>query len=232
MQRMDSLRTALADQGRLPPGEGLAQLVAYVALLVERPGPNLTAARGFDEAWSVLVEPSLGIVAAWDAERPPRCVVDLGSGNGFPGLAAAAWWPEARIVLVERRRAKAAAIGELLGRLGRTGIDVFSEDARDVPLGHPDLAGSADLVAVRAVATIALATKWAAPLLAPGGRVVHWKTAKTPAEERAEGLRVAQALGLRPLPDVPSAQGAASSRRLVLFERPPPKQARQPGGGT
>jgi 16S rRNA (guanine527-N7)-methyltransferase len=197
---------------------GQARLAAYLAALLEvGRGLNLTAARDADAALKVLLGPSLAVQAAWPPDRPPVFALDLGSGNGFPGVVVAARWPTARVLLVERRAKKANAIADCADRAGMRNVEVLALDARELPRQRPDLAGALDLVTVRAVGPLGRATRMAAGLIAPGGRVIHWKTQDLDAAERDEGARVARAAGLVVLADVP---GTAPGSVLVPYERP------------
>jgi hypothetical protein len=71
------------------------------------------------------------------------------------------------------------------------------------------------------VADLAPTTKEAAPWLAPGGRIVHWKASGLDPAERAAGLSLAKGHGLRAVEDLEfHVPGAKLPRRLVVYERP------------
>ncbi len=194
------------------------RLVAYTqALLATNRQINLTAAQTTEQAHEILVVPSLGVAVAWDLVDPPRVAVDLGSGNGFPGVAVATLWPGCRVVLVERRQKKARAIAACLLEAGIDNARAIGCDAREIKNEAPDLLRGADLVTVRAVGSLADATALAAPLLADGGRLVHWKRATVTAAERQAGAAAARHAGLDVLPDIaqPVAEGI-----LIVYARP------------
>ena len=202
--------------GRSLGDEALDRLAAYVhALLARARGLNLTAATDEASALDVLVRPSLFVAAAWTRPDPPRIALDLGSGNGFPGVVVAALWPRASVYLVERRRKKAHAISDCLTSVGFRNAEAFAFDVRELSREQPELEGFVDLVTVRAVGPLGATTRLAGNLLAPGGRIVHWKGADLEGAEREEGERVARAMGLACLPDVEHDDG-----RLVVYERP------------
>lgn len=206
------------DAPRRPAPDEAARLLVYVQRLVDHPRPNLTAARSVEDAVRVLVVPSLAVAEAWPPMRPaPRLVVDIGSGNGFPGLAAAALWPTARVHLVERRQRKAAALAEHVAAGGFADrVTVHAADARELLTEVHGLVAAADLVLVRAVGPMGDTTRLAAPFVAPGGRLVHWKGPGLGREELAEGRRVAAGLGLVEGPT----QSGEGERTLRVFERP------------
>ncbi len=180
-----------------------ARIAAYVEALLEIGAHvNLTAAASPGAARDILVEPSLAIALAWNEAEPPRVAVDIGSGNGFPGVAVAALWPACRVVLVERRQKKARAIQACLDAAGITNAAAVGCDARELKHDHADLLGATDLVTLRAVTSLEDGNRLAAPLLAPGGRVVHWKRPGLIEREGDAGDRSAHTLGLTRAPDV------------------------------
>jgi 16S rRNA (guanine527-N7)-methyltransferase len=202
------------------PSSAADVLVAYVeAVLAEGEHVNLTGARSLDAALPVLALDSMPVVSA--AGGRPRLVVDVGSGNGLPGVAAALAWPEATVLLVERRGKKAAAIGRCLAATGIANALPVPCDSRELSRARPDVPGRVDLVTARAVSSLDAVLRDAVPWLAPGGRCLHWKPAAVDPAERAAADDVARAAGLRPLPDHPfEVPGLASARCVVRHERP------------
>jgi 16S rRNA (guanine527-N7)-methyltransferase len=185
------------------------RLAAYAdALLALNRKINLTAARDPTQMLEVLLLPSLGVQVTWPPERAaPSRIVDLGSGNGFPGVAAAVLWPRAEVLLVERRKKKARAIGSCLAQAGIGNARALGCDAREIRQRRPDVLGAVDLVTLRAVGPLAETTALAAPLLAPGGRVVHWKGENLQPDEREAGAVAARTLGLSVEQAVPQPDG-------------------------
>ena len=215
------------------PEAAVATLVRYVeAVLAENEHVNLTGAKTLDAALDVLALDSLPVVSAWPSDDvrgrgAPRAAVDLGTGNGLPGVAVALAWPTCRVVLVERRAKKADAVLRCLAATGIGNAETIDCDGRELLARRPALRSAVDLVTVRAVGDLAPTTKEAAPWLAPGGRIVHWKPGNLDPAERAAGRRAAESLGLVEIPDVEFRIGdAASSRRLVIYEKPAPGRGR------
>ena len=198
--------------------DALERLTAYAeALLRLNQEINLTAARRPEQMLEVLLLPSLGVGAAWTADTPPTSVLDLGSGNGFPGIAAAVLWPGAEVVMVERRAKKARAITTCLEAAGVTNAHALACDAREVKNECSRLMGAMDLVTVRAVGPLDDTTALAFPFLAPGGRVVHWKGVTLTTAERGTGAEAARGLGLEVLDDVEQPGGRGL---FVSYGRP------------
>lgn len=103
---------------------------------------------------------------------PPRAVVDLGSGAGLPGLVLAERWGDARLLLVDAHRRRAAFLDHAVGALGLTSrVTVAAERAET--LGRaPLLRGSFDLVAARGFGRPSVAAECGAPFLQVGGALV------------------------------------------------------------
>lgn len=145
------------------------------AMLEENTRVNLTAIRDPEHALWLHAVDSLAVLRAID--ELPRAVFDLGTGNGFPGVAAAAAWPDARVVLCDRTRKKVDAVGRALERAGIRAEPLWL-DAGQVRAQRPELLGAFDAVLARAVADPLTVARTALPLLAPGGRLVLWLTAE------------------------------------------------------
>jgi 16S rRNA (guanine527-N7)-methyltransferase len=62
--------------------------------------------------------------------EPHQQVVDIGSGNGFPGIAIGIYHPDVRLILLERSRRKAVFLEEAVAQLGLNATIVCS-DAKD-----------------------------------------------------------------------------------------------------
>src|SRR5207253_3232709 len=73
-----------------------------------------------------------------------HCVIDLGSGAGFPGLPLAIWSPTTKVTLIESQNKKAIFLKEAIRTMGLKNAEVFAGRGEDYP-------AKADLVAFRAV---------------------------------------------------------------------------------
>ena len=120
---------------------------------------NLTGARTPEERVATLVAPVLPLVAL----VPEGTVLDLGSGNGSPGLVLAILRPALEMTLVEPRMRRVAFLREATRVTGRADVKVFRGRHDEYP------GPAARTVLVRAL-TLALADL--ARLTLPGGLVM------------------------------------------------------------
>jgi 16S rRNA (guanine527-N7)-methyltransferase len=151
-------RAALEALGLAPPA--LGRLAAYLdTLALWSARVNLTGARDPEERVRLLVK---DVVAAGALPAPGR-LVDVGSGNGSPGLVLALLRDDLEVTLLEPRARRWAFLREAARAAGRGGIVV--ERRR-----HDGFAGpAAPTVTLRA---LALPLGELRHLVAPGGRVI------------------------------------------------------------
>lgn len=202
--------TVLATEYGLPTGAA-QQLDAALAALASSPisMSSVTAPR---DAADVHVADSL-VALALPSLRDALRIADLGAGAGFPGLVLAIALPAASVALVESVAKKCAFLRAAVEAAGVPNVAVVCRRAEEWGEG----AGRHDLVTARAVAPLPTLLEYAAPLLAPGGRLVAWKGRRDAGEE-ADGRAAAAALGLREVDVVRVTPFAgAGDRHLHLY---------------
>lgn len=220
------------------PDAAIGKLLDYLALLSKWNAVyNLTAVR---EPRAMLVQhllDSLAIVAPLAArgaapgnggestaaestgaegeppgsDAPYRCVVDVGSGGGLPGIVLAIVWPRTRIHLVEPVGKKAAFLRQCAVELALAHVEVHASRVEELQLG-PALAP--DLILCRAFASLPDFVSGIEALVGPSTLVAAMKGV-VPRDEIAAlggGWSVAEILPLQvPLLD--------AERHLLLLER-------------
>ena len=107
-------------------------------------------------------------------------VVDVGSGNGAPGLPLALALPDREFVLVEAERRKCAFLEAHAPANARVVWGRVEEQPSDW----------AGVATAKALAPPPVAAEWCLPLLRPGGIAILW------AGETADRDRVARVAGL------------------------------------
>lgn len=112
-------------------------------------------------------------VAALGELRSGDRLLDLGSGGGLPGLVLAAAWPEAEVVLLDRRQKRTDFLELAVRRLGFDHVEVWCRDAADVV---DEITVGAlppfDVVTARGFGPPAWTLTTARNCLSPAGRIV------------------------------------------------------------
>ena len=163
------------------------RLLAYLdAMLLLNEHINLTAVRDREQA---VVLHALDSLAFARTGLHPRHALDLGTGNGFPGVAIATLHPGASVVLMDRTGKKVRAIGSCLVSTKFDGVETLQLDAQQAPALRKELRHAFDLVTARAVGKPELLAELAEPLTRPGGHLVLWLDADADAKERLGAFR-------------------------------------------
>lgn len=151
-------REALAALGL--EGQALSRLAAYLDTLAAwSPRVNLTGARTPAERVQLLVG---DVLAAVSLPEPGR-LIDVGSGNGSPGLVLALLRDDLEVTLLEPRTRRWAFLREAARAAGRSGVRVLRL-RHDACPGPP-----ARTVTLRA---LSLPLEELLRLVEPGGRIV------------------------------------------------------------
>jgi 16S rRNA (guanine527-N7)-methyltransferase len=159
-----------------------ARLLAYLdAMLQVNEHINLTAVRDREQA--VVLHALDGLAFAQSGLRP-RHVLDIGTGNGFPGVAVATLHPGASVVLMDRTGKKVRAVGTCLVTAKFDGVETLNLDAQQAPSLRRELRHASYVLTARAVGKPELLAELADPLLRPGGHLVLWLDAGADAPER------------------------------------------------
>jgi len=223
-----SVEVRLAELERrfgLPDGavERLTRLLGLVAAEPIAITSVRDPARGVD----VHVADSLAALEV-DGVRDATRVADLGAGGGFPGLVLAVALPAATVTLVESERRKCEFLARAAADIGVPNVAVVNARAESWPAGIR----AHDLVTARALAPLTVLVEYAAPLLAPGGRLCAWKGRRDGAEER-DGAAAAALLGMSPpMPWAVTGVRGADERHLYLSSKvatTPDGYPRRPG---
>jgi 16S rRNA (guanine527-N7)-methyltransferase len=195
-----------------------AALERYIALVAAAP-VSVTAIRGAAALRAELVDDALSAVpVVGDAVVGP--VVDVGSGNGSPGVPIAVHYG-ASVTLLESVARKVRFLEEVVADLGIQAAVVCErseEHGRGAGRDHYQLA------LARALAPPDVATELVLPLVAPGGRAVLW----TASAQLDAVDRVAAALGGERVAVHPT----SGDRQLVVIAKrtaTPDRFPRRPG---
>ncbi len=184
-------------------------LLRYLdAMLALNEQVNLTGIR--DRETAVVLHALDGLAFAL-TEIAPQHLLDLGSGNGFPGVAVAALHSRASIVLIDRTGKKVRAMGACLMTARIQGVETMQIDAAQAPALNREMRAAFDVITARAVGTPAAIAEMAQPLLRPGGHLVLWLDAGAEAADVLDRCQREQTIEYN-LPEP-----AVRRRRLAVY---------------
>ncbi len=164
----------------------------------------------------MLVEDAFrGVEAVRELDGP---IVDVGSGNGSPGIPLAASLPEREVTLLESSRRKCAFLERMAGDFPN--LRVVCGRAEEQETDHFGVATA------KALASPPVALEWVLPLVRPGGAAVLWLGPSVDLEQLA---RVSEQLaggvpmersGLVVVPKIAPTPGGFPRRPGVARKRP------------
>ena len=142
----------------------------------------MTSIRDRDEAWSMLAEDALrGVDVVREVEGP---IVDVGSGNGSPGIPLAAALPERDVTLLDSSRRKCAFLERVAPTFPNLSVVCGRAEEQETDRFGVGVA--------KALAPAPIALEWVLPLVRPGGVAVLWLGPSVDLEQLA---RVSEQLG-------------------------------------
>jgi 16S rRNA (guanine527-N7)-methyltransferase len=191
---------------------------------------NLTAIRDVEGIRTKHFLDSFSCVLAWK-ENPPRRLIDIGTGAGFPGIPLKILYPSMRLTLVESVGKKANFCRHMVETLKLEAAEVVTargEDVGQMP-AHREVY---DWAVARAVANLPVLAEYLLPLVQVGGAMLAQKGQSGPAEiHKAE--KALKILGGRTRQLLPvTLPGVADERFLVVVDKvaaTPPQYPRKPG---
>ena len=191
---------------------------------------NLTAIRDPGTIHIKHFLDSCSCTLAWKGS-PPRRLVDVGTGAGFPGIPLKIIHSHMRLTLVESVRKKAMFCQHIVSVLGLEEVEVVQ--ARAEEFGHnPDHRERYDCAVARAVANLNVLSEYLLPLVKVGGMMLAQKGEGGPAEAQS-AEKTMRLLGGKLKQLIPvHLPGVADDRYLVAVEKiaaTPPKYTRKAG---
>jgi len=210
------------------------QVVALMAfereLLAWNEKLNLTAIRDVEGIRTKHFLDSFSCALAWK-ENPPRRLIDIGTGAGFPGIPLKILYPSMRLTLVESVGKKANFCRHIIEILKLDATEVVTARAEDVGQ-MPAHREAYDWAVARAVANLPVLVEYLLPLVQVGGAMLAQKGQSGPAEihKTEKALKI---LGGRTRQLLPvTLPGVADERFLVVVDKvaaTPPQYPRKPG---
>ena len=180
---LDALWAAL---GWTPSAVQLEQLQALQAELRGwNQRVNLTRLVEGDDYWITQVFDSLWPLAPWLGSGEALRVIDIGTGGGFPGLAAAIALPGAQLTLVDSVGRKLEAVRAMAAAIGLADRVVLRCERAERSGHQRGQRGAYQLALARAVAAAPVVAEYLVPLLAPGGRALLYRGQWSPEDQAA-----------------------------------------------
>ncbi len=142
---------------------------------------SLTAIRDVEGVRVKHFLDSLTVLLAWTRDSPPKRLIDVGTGAGFPGLVLKLIWPATQVTLVESVHKKADFCQHMVDFLGLDQVEVLVKRAEMVGQ-DPSHRQSYDLAVARAVARMPILMEYLLPLVHRNGIVLAMKGEAAPAE--------------------------------------------------
>ncbi len=208
-------------QERLPPAA--ERLWRYLEFLQSEARKfNLTAIHDMGEMVSRHVADSLAPLGLPDcplagrAQEPLR-VVDVGSGNGLPGLAVAIVFPAWQVTLLEANQKKCDFLRRAAQLVEAGNVEVANLRA-EVAGRDPALRETFDLALARALAILPVAMELCLPLARPDGWMLTYKGEDVLHETQVSGPAF-EALSARLEHCAPYGVGALASVHTALWIR-------------
>jgi 16S rRNA (guanine527-N7)-methyltransferase len=212
-------------------GRQVAALIAFERELLEwNKKLNLTAIRTVEGIRTKHFLDSFSCALAWK-ENPPKRLIDVGTGAGFPGIPLKILYPSMQLTLVESVGKKANFCRHAVETLDLEAVEVVTARAEEVGQMSAQRE-SYDWAVARAVADLPALVEYLLPLVQLGGSILAQKGQSGPAEaHKAE--KALRLLGGRMRQLIPvTLPGVAEERYLVVVDKvaaTPPQYPRKPG---
>ena len=191
---------------------------------------NLTAIRDTEGIRTKHFLDSMSCALAWK-DRPPRSLIDVGTGAGFPGMVLKILYPGMALTLMESVGKKASFCQHMVEKLALEEVTVLTaraEEAGQMPLHRERY----NWAVARAVANMPVLAELLLPLVRVGGAMVAQKgegaLAEAQSAEKALKLLGGSLRQLIPL----TLPGVAEERTLVVVDKitaTPPGYPRRAG---
>ena len=164
-------------------------------------------------------------------DSPPKRLIDIGTGAGFPGIPLKIINPNLRLTLVESVGKKANFCNHIVDVLNLDHVEVLSNRAEEIGQ-MPNHRESYDWAVARAVAALPILVEYLLPLVKVGGSVLAQKGENGPLEAHS-AEKACQMLGGRLKKITPiNLPGVVEQRFLIVIQKvaaTPPKYPRRVG---
>lgn len=155
--------------------KNLEQFMKYYEMLIEtNKVMNLTSITDLDEVIVKHFIDSLLIVKSVDLNKI-HCMIDVGTGAGFPGIPIKIMFPNIKITLLDSLNKRLKFLNHVIDELNLEKIVTIHGRAEDI--GHMnETREKFDLCVSRAVANLSTLSEYCIPFVNIGGKFVSYKS--------------------------------------------------------
>ena len=151
-------------------------ILYYEFLNKENKKYNLTSITDFDDFISLHVLDSLSVLLPIQKYNiNHQNILDIGSGNGFPGVPFKICIPKTNMILVDSIKKKVNFMQQVIQLLNLSGIEIVNNRIENLGK-NKDYRKTQNLILARAVAKLSTLIEIALPLLQIGGYCIFHKS--------------------------------------------------------
>ena len=208
----------------------LEQFQRYYELLVEwNKVMNLTAITDKEEVIIKHFADSL-LLSKYKNLHDDLCVIDVGTGAGFPGIPLKIVYPELKVTLMDSLNKRLKFLDSVISELNLENITTVHSRAEDGGRSV-EYREKYDLAVSRAVANLATLSEWCIPFVKPGGYFIPYKS-NALSEEIRDGKKAIRILGgqvenifTTTIPDSDNQRSFVFVKKLTNTEKKYPRKA-------
>lgn len=217
--------SSILEQWQIPFSEKQReQLTVYYEMLVEKNKVmNLTAITEFEDVLEKHFLDSIAVARYVDLIGE-LCVIDLGTGAGFPGMPLKIMFPNMKITLADSLNKRILFLNEVVDALKLEGVTTVHGRAEDLAV-DPNYREQYDYCVSRAVANLSTLSEYCLPFVKSGGLFISYKSGEIE-EELSAAKKAIFLLGGRVKEVIPfQLDGTDINRSFVMIgkEKKTPK---------
>ncbi|PLV59407.1 16S rRNA (guanine(527)-N(7))-methyltransferase RsmG [Thermotoga sp. KOL6] len=207
---MDTLKNILKEYGLELQEVQVKKVALYLEELLNVPY-NLTAHRKLDSAIHKNVAE---ILVPLKGKSLKGTLLDVGSGNGVPGVILAIFFPKLKVILLDSKMKATVFLKKITDKLNLNNVEIVEERAENFSRERRE---TFDYVTARAVARLNTLIEICAPALKVGGELFFYKGPSFEKEIR-EAKNAMNELGVK-LKEVRSYSLKSGEKRVLLIFR-------------